>query len=170
MSGNHCCLETDFRDCTRWCSPGIQMDREGRWQRSTSQRRSLYRWGMFWSYFLSLRSFYWWKIHTRYQPFCYAQFCLRPLLSHPWSQLEVRPRALIQVHLSFNSFVKSVVPNIATYALIPILRLTFTRQDFKQASWSLGWLSTPFCVIAALWNRTFSYALRYFEQSLTPEN
>lgn len=55
--------------------------------------------------------------------------------------------------VAFTSLISAgVVPNIATYALIPILRLTFTRQDFKQASWSLGWLSTPFCVIAALWN------------------
>ncbi|GAA5986636.1 hypothetical protein JCM10908_003832 [Rhodotorula pacifica] len=44
------------------------------------------------------------------------------------------------------------VPTIAAYALIPILRLVFTRHQFSSAKWSNGRLSVPFCVIAALFN------------------
>lgn len=60
---------------------------------------------------------------------------------------------ILPSNVAFTSLISAgVVPNIATYALIPILRLTFTRGDFKHASWSLGRLSTAFCVIAAVWN------------------
>lgn len=44
------------------------------------------------------------------------------------------------------------VPTIAAYAIIPILRLLFTRGDFANAKWSLGRFSTLCCVIAAVWN------------------
>jgi len=44
------------------------------------------------------------------------------------------------------------VPTIAAYALIPTLRLIFTRGDFANAKWSNGRFSTTFCVIAAVWN------------------
>ncbi|GAA6004580.1 hypothetical protein JCM11491_002157 [Sporobolomyces phaffii] len=44
------------------------------------------------------------------------------------------------------------VPTIAAYALIPLLRLVFTRGDFANAKWSNGRLSVPFCVIACVWN------------------
>lgn len=37
-------------------------------------------------------------------------------------------------------------------ALIPILRLIFTRGDFANAKWSTGRFSIPFCIIAAVWN------------------
>ncbi|KAK4702748.1 translation initiation factor 5B, partial [Phenoliferia sp. Uapishka_3] len=55
--------------------------------------------------------------------------------------------------VAFTSLVSAGgVPTIAAYALIPILRLTFTRGDFANAKWSNGRFSTPFCVIAAIWN------------------
>ena len=45
------------------------------------------------------------------------------------------------------------VPTIAAYALIPVLRLLFTRGEFANAKWSNGRLSVPFCFIAAAFNR-----------------
>lgn len=39
-------------------------------------------------------------------------------------------------------------------ALIPMLRLIFTRGDFAKARWSNGRFSVPFCVISAIWNST----------------
>ncbi|KAM0788913.1 hypothetical protein ACM66B_002992 [Microbotryomycetes sp. NB124-2] len=44
------------------------------------------------------------------------------------------------------------VPTIAAYALIPALRLIFTRNDFHHAKWSTGRLSKPFMVVAVLFN------------------
>ncbi|POY74129.1 hypothetical protein BMF94_2941 [Rhodotorula taiwanensis] len=44
------------------------------------------------------------------------------------------------------------VPTIAAYALIPILRLVFTRGEFANAKWSNGRWSVPFCIIAAGFN------------------
>jgi amino acid transporter len=45
------------------------------------------------------------------------------------------------------------VPTIAAYALIPVLRLLFTRGEFANAKWSNGRFSVPFCFIAAAFNR-----------------
>ncbi|GAA5955471.1 hypothetical protein JCM8115_006764 [Rhodotorula mucilaginosa] len=44
------------------------------------------------------------------------------------------------------------VPTIAAYALIPVLRLLFTRGEFANAKWSNGRFSVPFCFIAAAFN------------------
>ncbi|GAA5855217.1 hypothetical protein JCM5353_005045 [Sporobolomyces roseus] len=52
------------------------------------------------------------------------------------------------------------VPTIAAYALIPALRLIFTRGDFANAKWSNGRFSIPFCVIACVWN-TFLLAVLF---------
>ncbi|GAA6004927.1 hypothetical protein JCM10207_008454 [Rhodosporidiobolus poonsookiae] len=52
------------------------------------------------------------------------------------------------------------VPTIAAYALIPTLRLIFTRGDFANAKWSCGRFSVLFCVIAAVWN-TFLLAVLF---------
>ncbi|SGZ26969.1 BQ5605_C025g10013 [Microbotryum silenes-dioicae] len=55
--------------------------------------------------------------------------------------------------VAFTSLVSiSGVPTIALYAAIPVLRLLFTRDQFKHARWSNGRLSTPLCIIAAIWN------------------
>ncbi|KAK4057897.1 hypothetical protein OIO90_001116 [Microbotryomycetes sp. JL221] len=55
--------------------------------------------------------------------------------------------------VAFTSLISiSGVPTIAAYALIPVLRLIFTRGHFKFAKWSLGRFSTLACVVAAVWN------------------
>lgn len=54
------------------------------------------------------------------------------------------------------------VPTIAAYALIPVLRLLFTRGEFANAKWSNGRLSVPFCFIAAAFNRESFSCCRQF--------
>lgn len=55
--------------------------------------------------------------------------------------------------VAFTSLVScGAVPTIAAYALIPALRLIFTRGHFADAKWSNGRFSIPFSVIAAVWN------------------
>lgn len=55
--------------------------------------------------------------------------------------------------VAFTSLISiSGVPTIASYALIPVLRLLFTRGQFKYAKWSNGRFSTFFCIVAACWN------------------
>ncbi|KAL8292848.1 hypothetical protein RQP46_000542 [Phenoliferia psychrophenolica] len=54
---------------------------------------------------------------------------------------------------AFTSLVSAgAVPTIAAYALIPILRLVFTRGAFAEAKWSNGRFSIPFCIVAAVFN------------------
>ncbi|KAM0788912.1 hypothetical protein ACM66B_002991 [Microbotryomycetes sp. NB124-2] len=55
--------------------------------------------------------------------------------------------------VAFQSLISiSGVPTIASYALIPILRLVFTRGRFTNGKWSNGRFSTLFCIISAIWN------------------
>ncbi|KAK4055571.1 hypothetical protein OIV83_000117 [Microbotryomycetes sp. JL201] len=61
--------------------------------------------------------------------------------------------------VAFTSLVSAGgVPTIAAYALIPALRLIFTRDDFHAAKWSTGRFSKPFMVIATVFN-TFLLAV-----------
>ncbi|KAK4701399.1 hypothetical protein P7C70_g4832, partial [Phenoliferia sp. Uapishka_3] len=69
--------------------------------------------------------------------------------------------AILPSSVAFTSLISAgAVPTIAAYALIPILRLTFTRGDFANAKWSLGRYSKLFCVITAIWN-TFLLAVLF---------
>lgn len=55
--------------------------------------------------------------------------------------------------VAFTSLIScGALPTIAAYALIPTLRLIFTRHEFANAKWSTGRLAIPFCIIAAIWN------------------
>ncbi|GAA5854683.1 hypothetical protein JCM8547_004938 [Rhodosporidiobolus lusitaniae] len=61
--------------------------------------------------------------------------------------------SILPSSVAFTSLVScGGVPTIAAYALIPTLRLIFTRGEFKHAKWSCGRWSTIFCIIAAIWN------------------
>ncbi|BGP15065.1 hypothetical protein JCM10213v2_003020 [Rhodosporidiobolus nylandii] len=61
--------------------------------------------------------------------------------------------------VAFTSLIScGALPTIAAYALIPLLRLTFTRGEFTNAKWSCGRFSIPFCIIACIWN-TFLMAV-----------
>ncbi|GAA5971787.1 hypothetical protein JCM11641_001512 [Rhodosporidiobolus odoratus] len=63
--------------------------------------------------------------------------------------------------VAFTSLIScGAVPTIAAYALIPTLRLIFTRGEFANAKWSCGRFSIPFCIIAAIWN-TFLLAVLF---------
>lgn len=54
---------------------------------------------------------------------------------------------------AFTSLVSAgAVPTIAAYALIPLLRLTCTPGQFKDAQWSTGRFSTFFCIVAVIFN------------------
>ncbi|GAA5889539.1 hypothetical protein JCM8208_001054 [Rhodotorula glutinis] len=74
--------------------------------------------------------------------------------------------------VAFTSLVScGAVPTIAAYALIPALRLIFTRGHFSNAKWSNGRFSIPFSVIAAVWN-TYLLAVLFspLEFPVTGEN
>ncbi|GAA6005514.1 uncharacterized protein JCM10292_007375 [Rhodotorula paludigena] len=74
--------------------------------------------------------------------------------------------------VAFTSLVScGAVPTIAAYALIPTLRLIFTRGEFANAKWSNGRWSTPFCIISAIFN-TFLLAVLFspLEFPVTGEN
>ncbi|GAA6046327.1 hypothetical protein JCM3770_004865 [Rhodotorula araucariae] len=63
--------------------------------------------------------------------------------------------------VAFTSLIScGAVPTIAAYALVPTLRLIFTRGEFANAKWSNGRFSIPFSVIAAVWN-TFLLAVLF---------
>ncbi|BGP39083.1 hypothetical protein JCM10449v2_003021 [Rhodotorula kratochvilovae] len=63
--------------------------------------------------------------------------------------------------VAFTSLIScGAVPTIAAYAVIPTLRLIFTRGEFANAKWSNGRFSIPFSVIAAVWN-TFLLAVLF---------
>lgn len=53
-------------------------------------------------------------------------------------------------------------------AIIPMLRLIFTRGDFAKARWSNGRFSIPFCVISAIWNSTFNSTYCFSQMILIP--
>ncbi|BGO90710.1 hypothetical protein NBRC10512_000650 [Rhodotorula toruloides] len=66
---------------------------------------------------------------------------------------------IIPSSVAFTSLIScGALPTIAAYALIPTLRLIFTRHEFANAKWSTGRLAIPFCIIAAIWN-TFLMAV-----------
>ncbi|KAM0746497.1 gamma-aminobutyric acid transporter [Meredithblackwellia eburnea MCA 4105] len=74
--------------------------------------------------------------------------------------------------VAFTSLVSAGgVPTIAAYALVPTLRLIFTRGDFADAKWSNGRFSTIFCVISAVWN-TFLLTVLFspYEWPVTAQN
>ncbi|GAA5961548.1 hypothetical protein JCM21900_006323 [Sporobolomyces salmonicolor] len=61
--------------------------------------------------------------------------------------------------VAFTSLIScGALPTIAAYALIPALRLIFTRGDFANAKWSNGRWSVPFCIISVIFN-TFLLAV-----------
>ncbi|KAK4057896.1 hypothetical protein OIO90_001115 [Microbotryomycetes sp. JL221] len=67
--------------------------------------------------------------------------------------------SILPSQVAFTSLVSAGgVPTIAAYALIPTLRLIFTRNDFHAAKWSTGKFSKLFMVIAAVFN-TFLLAV-----------
>ncbi|KAK4055572.1 hypothetical protein OIV83_000118 [Microbotryomycetes sp. JL201] len=70
-----------------------------------------------------------------------------------WAIASVLLCSILGSTVAFTSLISiSGVPTIASYALIPILRLMFTRGRFKYAKWSNGRFSTLFCIVAAVWN------------------
>lgn len=70
--------------------------------------------------------------------------------------------------VAFTSLVSAgAIPTIAAYSLIPALRLIFTPHAFKDARWSNGRFSKPFCYIAIFWNRAFRAVSSLSLQTLT---
>ncbi|SGY80083.1 BQ5605_C008g05299 [Microbotryum silenes-dioicae] len=60
---------------------------------------------------------------------------------------------ILPSQVAFTSLISaSGLPTIAAYALIPILRLLFTRHEFRTAKWSNGRFSELFCLITGIWN------------------
>lgn len=80
--------------------------------------------------------------------------------------------AILPSSYAFTSLISVAgVPTVAAYALIPILRLIFTRGQFAHAKWSCGRWSTPFCVIAAVWNIILlAVLLSPYTADITPQN